>query len=176
MTRILALILAAAPGLALAAGGSSATPPQPTSTTTQCKDGQVYNEDTQTCIMIQDSSLDPETAYETVRELAYAGRYGDAQMILATMEATDDRVQTYWGFTHRKMGNTDLAMAAYYNALAINPNNHLARSYMGQHYAEIGGTEMARAQLIEIHLRGGGETWAAQALESAIKTGRGSSY
>ncbi|MEM9350874.1 MAG: hypothetical protein AAGA47_11485 [Pseudomonadota bacterium] len=176
MTRILALILAAAPGFALAAGGGSATPPKPTSTTTECKDGQVYNEDTQSCVMIQDSSLDADKAYEAVRELAYAGRYGDAQMILTTMDQADDRVQTYWGFTHRKMGNTDLAMAAYYGALATNPDNHLARSYMGQHYAEIGGTEMARAQLIEIHLRGGGDTWAYQALEDAIKTGRGASY
>ncbi|MEM6276016.1 MAG: tetratricopeptide repeat protein [Pseudomonadota bacterium] len=180
MTRILALILAATPGLAFAAGGSS-TPPTPTETTTQCEEGMVFDEEAQSCVAIQQDSnaapmFDQETAYELVRELAYAGRYDDAQMILATMDPLDDRTQTYWGFTHRKMGNMDLAMAAYYTALAANPDNILVRSYMGQAYVEMGATDLAQAQLTEIKARGGRETWAEKSLALAIRSGATSSY
>ncbi|MEO0486036.1 MAG: hypothetical protein AAF092_09000 [Pseudomonadota bacterium] len=177
MKHLIALIaLTAAPTVALAAGGSSSTPPKPTATTQECKDGQVFDETSQECVMIQESSLTPDAAYGAVRELAYAGRYGDAQLLLAAMDQADDRVQTYWGFTHRKMGNTDLAMAAYYTALAQNPDNILARSYMGQHYVEIGALDMAQLQLTEIKARGGRETWAERSLSLAIQSGRTATY
>lgn len=177
MTRTIALILfAAAPSFALAAGGSDYNPPKPTSTTTQCKDGQVYDEELEACVMIEDSSMNMEDAYGAVRELAYAGRYNDAQMILATMDQADDRTQTYWGFTHRKMGNMDLAMAAYYGALATNPDNILVRSYMGQAYVEMGALNLAQAQLTEIKARGGRETWAERSLALAIQSGTSSTY
>ncbi|MEO0676593.1 MAG: hypothetical protein AAFZ02_03455 [Pseudomonadota bacterium] len=181
MTRIFALLLAAAPGLALAAGGSSPTPPTPTETTTQCADGMVYDEAAKACVAIQQNSalppqFDQERAYALVRELAYAERYDDAQMILATMAQDDDRVQTYWGFTHRKMGNRELAMAAYYDALIKNPDNLLARSYMGQAYVEMDAVEMARIQLVEIRQRGGRETWAERSLAWAIENGPGEAY
>ncbi|MEM8592193.1 MAG: hypothetical protein AAGF13_06665 [Pseudomonadota bacterium] len=176
MTRILALILAAAPGFALAAGGSSPTPPKPTATTQECKDGQVYDEEAQACVLIQESSLSPDDNYGAVCELAYAGRYADAQLLLAKMDQADDRVQTYWGFTHRKMGNIDLSMQAYYTAIVANPDNFLARSYMGQAYLELGATGLAQTQLTEIKARGGRETWAARSLQLAIDSGTASSY
>ena len=176
MTRILALILAAAPTVALAAGGGSSTPPKPTATTTQCVEGQVYDEELKACVLIEESSMNMDESYNAVRELAYAGRYGDAQLILSTMDQSDDRVMTYWGFTHRKMGNTDQAMAAYYNALAANPDNLLVRSYMGQAYIELGAMELAQAQLVEIAQRGGRDGWPAKALALAIQHGKTSSY
>ena len=177
MTRTIALILfAAAPTFAFAAGGSDYNPPKPTSTTTECKDGQVYDEEQQICVMIEDSSMNMEDAYDAVRELAYAGRYNDAQLILVTMDQSDDRTQTYWGFTHRKMGNMDLAMAAYYGALATNPDNILVRSYMGQAYVEMGALNLAQAQLTEIKARGGRETWAERSLSLAIQSGTSSTY
>lgn len=176
MTRTLALLVALAPSLALAAGSVDDTPPTPTATTETCDEGYIYDDDTQTCVIIQESSLNPEESYDAVRELAYAGRYSDAQMILAGMDQSDDRVMTYLAFTNRKLGNTDLAMAQYYNALAVNPNNLLARSYMGQAYVEVGAIEMAQAQLTEINARGGRETWPAKSLRWAIESGKGSSY
>ncbi|MEM1102248.1 MAG: hypothetical protein AAGH73_12055 [Pseudomonadota bacterium] len=184
MTRPLVLTLAlsaALPGFALAAGGMSTTPPTPTETTTQCAEGQVFDTETGACVAIQQDSnaapqFDQERAYALVRELAYAERYADAQMILATMDQADDRTQTYWGFTHRKLGQSDRAMAAYYTALSANPDNLLARSYMGQHYVEIGAMDMARLQLTEIRARGGRESWPEKSLAWAIETGRGESY
>ncbi|MEM9854317.1 MAG: hypothetical protein AAF841_07660 [Pseudomonadota bacterium] len=177
MTRIIALLIAAMPGLAFAAGGMSTTPPTPTETTEQCQEGFVFDTETQACVAIQqDSRLEGDRAYELVRELAYADRFEDAQMILATMDQTDDRVQTYWGFTHRKLGDMDKSMAAYYAALVTNPDNILVRSYMGQAYVEMGAMEMAQAQLTEIRARGGRESWPEKSLAWAIQNGKGSSY
>lgn len=177
MLRAVAVSLVLAPGFAFAAGNPDPIAPKPTETTTICEEGHIYDEATQTCVVLQqDSLLDQDNAYDVVRELAYAGRYSDAQLLLASMDQTDDRVQTYWGFTHRKMGNMDAAMAAYTQALDTNPDNILARSYMGQAFVTEGETHLAFVQLQEINARGGAGTWAAQSLENAIRTGVTYSY
>ncbi|MGR3467554.1 MAG: tetratricopeptide repeat protein [Shimia sp.] len=177
-TPTLTALVVALPAFAFAAGGGSSLPPQETETTSQCKDGQVFDEDTQECVMIEDAdaALTPAERLEAVRELAYAGRYGDAQMLLGGLDQADDVVQTYWGFTHRKMGDVEAGMAAYAAALASNPDNLMVRSYLGQHYAETGQLVLARAELAEINARGGRETWPAKSLKWAIESGRGVSY
>ena len=83
---------------------------------------------------------------------------------------------TYLGFAHRQSGDVDLGMAYYEQALAKNPNNLLARSYMGQAYVKLGALEKAREQLTEIRTRGGRLTWAEVSLAQAIKSGVGYSY
>jgi len=177
MLRALAVSCVCAPSFAFAVGFDDPEPPTPTETTTVCDEGYVFDETAQACVELQqDSQLDQDKAYEIVRELAYAGRYSDAQLLLAAMDQTDDRVQTYWGFTHRKMGNMEAAMVAYEGALATNPDNILARSYMGQAFVTEGEVHLAYAQLQEINARGGAGTWAAQSLESAIRTGVTYSY
>ena len=70
----------------------------------------------------------------------------------------------------------DLAMAAYYGALATNPDNILVRSYMGQAYVEMGALNLAQAQLTEIKARGGRETWAERSLALAIQSGTSATY
>ncbi len=172
MLRTFALSLALTPGLVFAAGTADPEPPTPTETTTLCEEGYVFDEETQACTVLQqDSFLDDDSAYGAVRELAYAGRYADAQLLLAALDQGDDRVQTYWGFTQRKLGNMDAAMAAYSKALETNPDNILARSYMGQAFVTQGAVDLAYAQLQEINARGGADTWAANSLENAIRTG-----
>jgi len=112
-----------------------------------------------------------------VRELAYAGRYLDAQGVLRAMpDQTDDRVLTYWGFTHRKLGNLELANAFYEDAIARNPDNILARSYMGQGFVAEGRVDDAIAQWREIKARGGADSWAEVSLRDAIRTGITYSY
>ena len=177
MFRVLAFSLVAAPSFVLAAGSPEPSAPTPTETTTVCEEGYIFDEATQACTVLQqDSFLNDDQAYDAVRELAYAGRYDDAQLLLASMDQDDDRVQTYWGFTHRKMGNMDAAMVAYNAALTTNPDNILARSYMGQAFVTEGAVDLAYAQLQEINARGGAGTWAAQSLEGAIRTGVTYSY
>lgn len=178
MRLISSLFLAAAlPGLAMAAGGDSTAAPTTTQTTKTCKGVQVWDKKTQKCVNPQDSSLGADTLMQAVRELAYAGRHEDAQDVLRAMpDPRADLVLTYWGFTHRKMGNLALADMFYRQAIAQNPGNILARSYMAQGFVAEGRTDAAIAQWREIIARGGKGTWAEASLREAIRTGTTYSY
>jgi Tfp pilus assembly protein PilF len=88
----------------------------------------------------------------------------------------DDRVLTYRGFTARKLGNLQLADMYYDQALTVNPDNILARSYMGQGKVAAGDKVAAMAQLREIQARGGAGTWAETSLRDAIQTGSTYNY
>ena len=182
--RVLLALAVALPGYAFAAGGSGdgggttwTNPPKPTETTKECKGVRVWDEKKKRCVKPKNSSLDADTLYGAVRELAYAGRYDDAQGVLSAMaDQSDDRVLTYWGFTHRKLGQIELANAYYDKAIATNPDNILARSYMGQGFVEQGKLDLAIAQWREIKARGGEGSWAEASLREAIRTGTTYSY
>ncbi|KAJ54580.1 hypothetical protein ACMU_17900 [Actibacterium mucosum KCTC 23349] len=170
-STFLALALTA-PTFALAVGSDDFKPPKTTETTTECTDGQIYDETTKTCVDAKESSLGDDVLYQAVREFAYAGQYDAAKRAMDAMSnQQDDRVLTYRGFVNRKLGNTELAMQYYSAALTKNPDNLLARSYMGQGLAKAGNMPAARIQLSEIRARGGADTWAEIALADAIKTG-----
>lgn len=166
-----ALALPFATTAALAAGGGEEKAPSKP----KCETGLIYDKKSKTCVT-KDSNLDVDSLYENVRELAYAGRYDDAQVVLSNMPADDDRTLTYLGFTNRKMGNTDAAMAYYNRALEVNPANILARSYMGQGFVEQGRLTEAVAQLRAISDHGGQGTWAEASLRTAILDGKTSNY
>ncbi len=172
LTLATVLVLPLAAGPLLAAGSGNETAPEKP----KCEDGQVYDKKTKTCVDAQDSRLDMDSLYETVRELAYAGRYADAQIVLAEMPQDDDRTLTYMGFTYRKMGQTDVAMSYYNRALVVNPANVLARSYMGQGFVAEGKVADAMEQLKAIRAHGGSGTWAEASLRQAIATGQTFSY
>ena len=168
--RFLFLILMILPGFAMAAGG--ATTPTTTETSKDCKGVKVWDKKTKTCVDPQESSLDQDELMEAVRELAYAGRNEDAQGVLRQMQnQNDDLVLTYWGFTNRKLGNLDAANVYYTRAIAQNPDNILARSYMAQGFITQGRVDEAIAQWREIIDRGGEGTWAEASLRQAIRTG-----
>ncbi|WP_417410220.1 tetratricopeptide repeat protein [Hoeflea sp.] len=175
------LILIAAllfPMAAFAAGSSSdTTPPKPTQTTKSCKDGQVWDKRTKTCVDAKESRLDDDTRYGAVRELAYAGKYEDALYVLAAMsDQSESRVLTYYGFINRKAGRTELGMQYYQAALKADPDNLLARSYMGQGLVASGNIEAARVQLAEIRARGGKSSWPELSLRKALQTGKTYNY
>jgi len=65
-------------------------------------------------------------------------------------------------------------MRYYREALAIDGNYLLARSYYGQGLLLQGDTDGARTQLVEIRDRGGRDTYAYRALYEALK--RNSTY
>jgi len=158
-----------------AAGGDS-NPPKPTNTTKKCLFGRVFDEAAGRCVKPNKSNFTEDQLYDAVRELAYDGQYVNAQGILRVMDQDDDRVLTYWGFTYRKMGELELANAFYENAITTNPDNILARSYMGQGFVSEGKTELAIEQWREIKARGGEGSWAEASLREAIRTGLTYSY
>ena len=145
-------------------------PPEPTPTTTACTDGKVWDHEEGACVDVREGSLDDETLYQAAREFAHAGQFPHAIAALEAMtERRSDRVLTYMGFTLRKSGNPAQGMGYYSAALARNPDNLLARSYMGQGMVELGHLEGARAELAQIRARGGAGTWPEIALLAAIR-------
>lgn len=165
------------PQAAAAAGGNDWNPPKPSETTRTCKGNRVWDEEKKRCVRPRKSSLNQQQLLDAVRELAYAGRAADAQSVLAAMsDQQDAMVLTYWGFTHRKLGNMQKAQASYDQALAQDPGNLLARSYMGQGYVEQGKPGLALAQWKEIRARGGSGSWAETSLRKALETGASYSY
>lgn len=160
------------PTLGMAAGDNSWGTPKPSQTTKTCKGVKVWDDKKKRCVRPKQSSLDQDQLYQAVRELAYAGRPQDAQGVLAAMaDQSDDRVLTYWGFTHRKLGNTNKANAYYTQAIRRNPDNLLARSYYGQGLVATGQTEAAISQWKEIRARGGAGTWPETSLRLALEKG-----
>ncbi|SEN02735.1 hypothetical protein SAMN05216227_100691 [Pseudorhodobacter antarcticus] len=177
MRLLTTLLITALPFAALAAGSDDTSPPATTPTTTKCATGQIYDDKAKTCKNPTDASLGDDTRFGAVRELAYAGRYADAMTTLAAMgEGDSDRVLTYMGFITRKSGDMAGGMALYARALDVNPDNLLARSYMGQALVEQGDIAAAARQLAQIRQRGGMGTWAEAALDQAVGTGQVLNY
>ena len=175
MRSFLAVLLIAVPAAAFAVGSGDeddSEPPEPTETTLECEEGQVWDEKTKACIDIESQLLDNDQRYGAVRELAYAGRPAEAMAVLATMtEGQTARVMTYRGFLLRKTGEVEAGIAAYEEALRIDPANILARSYYGQLLVEMNEMQLASLQLDAIRLHGGTGSWAERALANAIATG-----
>ncbi|WP_363323265.1 tetratricopeptide repeat protein [uncultured Tateyamaria sp.] len=201
MLRTLALATAltlplALPTTGFAAGSDNTAKPKKTETTQDCFKARQWDPETKAFVRFSQpvngvwdanlrkcvrpdktSHLDSDTLYKAVRELAYAGRYNEAIQVLDQMpEQLDDKVLTYRGFTARKLGNLEQANLYYEQALTLNPDNILARSYMGQGKVAAGDKIAARTQLREIQARGGAGTWAEASLRSAIETGTTYSY
>lgn len=174
---LIALSLALAPFAAGAVGDDDDQPPPPTPTTAECAEGSVWNPETKVCEAPREGMLDDDRAFATARELNYAGRPGDALAVLATMaEGDSDRVLAVRGFALRSLGRVGEGMAAYEAALARNPDNLLARSYMGQALVIQGRRDAAEVQLAEIIARGGAGGWAEASLRRAIATGQAFRY
>ncbi|MBL4544387.1 MAG: tetratricopeptide repeat protein [Rhodobacteraceae bacterium] len=177
MLRPALFALVLAPSAAFAVGSGSEEPPKPTPTTTECPAGQVWDTETRACVASSSSLIDDDIRYEAVRELAYAGRHEAAYRVLATMtDQTESRVQTYHGFLDRVTGDHEAALAHYAAALAADPGNNLARSYLGQAHVAAGDYLAARVELLAIREHGGAGSWAEVALAEAIRTGKGTAY
>ena len=177
MRKLVYLFAFVAPTFAFAVGSGSPAPPKPTATTQECANGQIWDEDSKACVAPKESSLNDDARYSAAREFAYAGQYEDALGALEAMsEGQSDRVLTYLGFVHRKMGDTHRGMAFYAAAIDKNPDNLLARSYRGQALVLDGNFRAARAELSEIRARGGRGSWPETALRLALDGGVSPSY
>jgi tetratricopeptide (TPR) repeat protein len=166
----LGLSLSFASSLYAAGSESDGTqPPEKTKTTTECKNGQVWDKKEKKCVDAKKSSLDDDTLFNAARELAYDGQYDNAiNLLQLAKNQNDPRILNYLGYSNRKAGRMEIGMKYYQRALAVDANYILARSYMGQALLEQGNVMAAREQLIEIRDRGGENTWAFKALEQSL--------
>ena len=69
----------------LAVGADDSDPPEPTETTTECAEGQVWDDKSGACVKADSSSLDDDVRYRAARELAHAGRYDEAAAALVSL-------------------------------------------------------------------------------------------
>lgn len=171
-----AAVLLASSTVAGAVGSDSSDPPTPTETTTVCPDGEIWDDDKKACVSAESSSLSDDDRYRGLRELAYQGRYRSALIVAEAMDPASDRTLTYKGFIARKTGDWDRALALYQAALLANPDNILARSYLGQGHAARGEYPEAELQLAEIRARRGSGTWAEEALVLALSGSEETGY
>lgn len=176
MRLALTFALVVLPSGLFAAAGMDFDPPQPTETTKTCAEGLIWDPETESCVAPADATKEDAALRKDVRELAYAGRYADAALVLDALPAQDSFVLTYRGFIARKTGDMGAATRYYRAALEADPDNLLARSYMGQGLVEAGDRDGARAQLTQIRQRGGRDTWPEVSLRLALQRGAGFSY
>ncbi len=175
--RFVTLALCFAPAMVFAAGSDEEVPPEPSETTEVCEDGLVWDRATQTCMPPEQSTNDDEARLKDIRELAYDGQYHAALDVLRTLDDQfSQQAMAYYGFTHRKSGRHEIGMAYYREALLRDPDNLLARSYMGLAHVEKDQLSLAEAQLVEIQARGGVGTWPEKALMEGIEKGVPGSY
>lgn len=177
MLRLLSTTFVLFPVAAFAVFSNSSLPPQPSETTTVCQGGQVWDSLAEACVDPSSHALNDTDRMDAVRELAYAGRTDDAMRVLESLEnANTDMAMTYRGFLTRVSGDWEAAKSHYYAALAVNPDNLLARSYLGQGYVLAGDLVAAKAELSEIRARGGRQSWPEVSLRMAIEGGPIAAY
>jgi tetratricopeptide (TPR) repeat protein len=96
------------------------------------------------------------SAYSATEELAAAVAEIEAQDYAAAIEILDQVVlqesgnadaHNYLGYSHRKLGHTDLALQHYKRALQIEPNHVGANEYLGELYLELGDLPKAEQRL-----------------------------
>ena len=134
--KFLAVAFLAAPLLATpvhAAGDGSS------SDTPKCSGGKVWDKAKKKCVDPQRGMIDDDSIYETGRDLAMAGRYGEAITVLSlAADKSDPRILNYLGYSHRKAGRVLVGLGYYREALIQDPDYTLVREYMGEAYLQNG--------------------------------------
>jgi tetratricopeptide (TPR) repeat protein len=120
--------------------------------------------------MGQASLQDDAGKYALGYWLAKDGKYAEALTILRAAEnQADPTVQTMIGFSLRKLGHVDEAMAYYTAALSTNPELTSTRQYLGEAFLQQGDRQAARGQLAEIASRCGTTCTDYRLLSKAIQ-------
>ena len=100
--------------------------------------------------------------------LAKNGRYKEALDHLLKTSIKNARVLTYIGFATRKLGYVDEAMGYYAEALRKDPQNVIARSYLGEAHLARSDLAAATAELNKIEAGCGRECDAFTELAAHI--------
>lgn len=112
------------------------------------------------------------TIYAAGYWAAKKGEYAQALEILRTaQDQAAPKVQTMIGFSLRKLGHVEEAMAYYTAALAQNPDLTNTRQYLGEAFLQKGDKAAALGQLDEIAKRCGTMCQDYRLLEDAIAKG-----
>ena len=149
LSLMTAIPLLVQPAQSAGSGGGSET-------TTECKQGEVWDQEKKKCVVPGQGKLDDDSIYEAGRDLAMHGRYGEAITVLSfAADKSDPRILNYLGYSHRKAGRVLVGLGYYQEALRANPDYTLVREYMGEAHLQLGDVASAREQLSEIEKRCG---------------------
>lgn len=145
-------VLTLTPSPIFAAGGGGESPPMP-----KPKLCSQYKEGSSGWKRCMSRSLkDDNEAYAVGYWLAKTGHYYAAIDVLRLAKyQADPRIQTMIGFSLRKLGMVDEAMAYYEAALRTDPNRSSTRQYLGEAFLQKGDRTKALDQLAEIGRRCG---------------------
>jgi len=89
-------------------------------------------------------------AYAQAVKRVDAGDYAGAIPLLQKAIAADPTnadAHNYLGFSHRKLGNVDVALTHYGKALELKPKHRGANEYLGELYLELGQMDKAMERL-----------------------------
>jgi tetratricopeptide (TPR) repeat protein len=104
----------------------------------------------------KDSRLNQDEIYSLGYWQAKRGEYQAAlETLRSAPDAADPRVETMIGFSLRKLGRTEEAMAYYQRVLSKYPERTTTRQYLGEAYLQMGAPDRAKEQLAEIAKRCG---------------------
>ncbi len=95
-----------------------------------------------------ESARNPD--YVQAVKLFEAGAYAAAIPLLQKSLAADSNnadAYNLLGFSHRKLGQVEAALAHYGKALALEPEHRGANEYLGELYLELGQLDAARERL-----------------------------
>ena len=135
-----------------------------------CRKGLVWDKKKQMCIPAQSGVISDDALADYAFALAGEERFAEALDILALAENQNNaKILNYRGYANRKLGRIDEGIHYYHQALSIDPDNVLVRSYLGEAYLKKGDSEKARALLAEIRDRCGTECKPYINLANAIE-------
>jgi tetratricopeptide (TPR) repeat protein len=141
--------------------------------TKKCPSGKAWSGRAGKCVALKSGSLSDEDLTRAGRQLARDGHYQEAIAVLDTVaDKNNALVLTYLGYSHPKLGDVDLGISLYHEALAIDPENVDTREYLGEGYVTKGELDLAYLELVAIEKRCGTSCKEYQALEKAMRSGQ----
>ena len=156
-------------GLALAAAMEPAAANSDDDAQPTCRKGKVWDKRKKMCVPAQSGVIDDESIAENAISLAREERYVEALQVLAlAKDQNNPKILNYRGYATRKLGRIDEGIKFYNQALAMDPDNVLVRSYLGEAYLKKGEKGKAIALLKEIRDRCGTDCKEYQTLSDAI--------
>ena len=135
----------------------------------RCKTGSVWSSSSCACVRFNSELEGSEERYHAAVWHARNGRFQAAlSLLLPLAKDGDANVLNMLGYAYRNVGQLDTGIGYYRQALAIDPDLTLARSYLGEGYLQKGDVVSARAELAEIAQRCGTHCQEYQRLADAI--------
>src|SRR5262245_61298879 len=159
LVTLLTLTLTIGSAFAQGGGGSSSGGSSnggASGTVSTCPSGKVYSKKKHKCVAQSSEIIPDKDLMEQGWVLAKSGKLVKGRELFQLVRETGspDRLNGL-GYSNRKLGNFELGISYYKQALSIDPNYLDAREYLGEGYAKIGKIELAKEQLAEIQRRCG---------------------